>query len=173
MYLILELYGCTKEPNEGLHWNADKQFTEISRIEREHPYLRGRRVLGVADPAIWNKESSGLSIADVAARHGVKFSPGNNDRINGWAQCHNRLAFDGQGRPMMYVFEHCTAFRRTIPLLLYDENKPEDLDTEGEDHEADAWRYLCVANPIKAPVPRNDKIILPGMDPLEMRVKIR
>lgn len=173
MYLILELYGCTEEPNEGLHWNADRQFSEIARIEREHPYLRRRKVLGVADPAIWNKESTGLSIADTAARHGVMFSPGNNDRINGWAQCHNRLAFDASGRPMMYVFSHCAAFRRTIPTLLYDENRPEDLDTEGEDHEADAWRYLCAANPIKAPTPRNDKIVLPGMDPLELHGRRR
>ena len=169
MYLILELYGCGQEPNTGLHWTADKQFSEIHRIETEHPWLRRRQVRGVADPAIWNRESTGISIADVAARCGVQFSPGNNDRINGWAQCHNRLAFDEHGRPGMYVFDHCTAFRRTIPTLLYDEHKVEDLDTEGEDHEADAWRYLCAANPIKAPVPVQRKIVLPQMDPLELR----
>lgn len=169
MYLILELYGCGAEPNEGLHWSADKQFEEVARIEREHPYLRGRKIQGIADPAIWSKESTGFSIADTAAKHGVYFSPANNDRINGWAQCHNRLAFDANGRPGMYVFPHCKGFRRTIPTLLYDENKPEDLDTEGEDHEADAWRYLCMENPIKAPVIKEQKIIVPGMDPLEMK----
>ena len=130
--------------------------------------MRGRRILGVADPAIWSPESNGISIAETAARFGVQFTPGNHDRINGWAQCHNRLAFDGNGRPGMYVFEHCKGFRRTIPTLLYSETKPEDLDTDGEDHEADAWRYLCMQNPIKAPTPRTNKIILPGMDPLEM-----
>ena len=168
MYLILELYGCGKEPNEGLHWNADKQFDEIARIEREHPWLKGKRIQGVADPAIWGKESTGMSVADTAAKHGVQFTPGDHDRLNGWAQCHNRLAFDQNGRPMMYVFEDCTAFRRTIPTLLYDENKPEDLDTDGEDHEADAWRYLCMLNPIKAPVVRQKKIVVPHMDPMEL-----
>ena len=168
MYLILEMYGCGAEPNEGIHWNADKQFSEVARIEREHPYLRGRKIQGIADPAIWSKESTGFSIADTAAKHGVYFSPANNDRINGWAQCHNRLAFNANGKPGMYVFSHCKGFRRTIPTLLYDENKPEDLDTEGEDHEADAWRYLCMENPIKAPVIKEQKIIVPGMDPLEM-----
>lgn len=173
MYLVLELYGCGKEPNTGIHWTAEKQFTEIARIEREHPYLKGRRILGVADPAIWSPESNGVSIAETAARLGVQFVPGNHDRINGWAQCHNRLAFDENGRPGMYVFEHCKAFRRTIPLLLYDDNKPEDLDSDMEDHEADAWRYICMQNPIKAPVPKNNKIILPGMDPLELSTRRR
>lgn len=168
LYLILELYGCGQEPNTGVHWTADKQFAEIARIEREHPWLRGKRIYGVADPAIWSKESTGLSIADAAAKHGVYFDRANNDRLNGWAQCHNRLAFDRNGRPGMYVFAHCAGFRRTIPTLLYDENRPEDLDTEGEDHEADAWRYLCMANPIKAPEQKEQKIVLPGMDPLEM-----
>ena len=35
---------------------------------------------------------------------------------------------------MMYVFKNCKAFIRTMPLLMYDEHKPEDLDTDGEDH---------------------------------------
>ena len=168
MYLILELYGCGQEPNVGLHWTADKQFSEIARIEREHPWLKGKKIQGIADPAIWAKESTGLSIAESAARNKVFFTPANNDRINGWAQCHNRLAFDARGVPRMYVFSHCTGFRRTIPTLLYSETRPEDLDTEGEDHEADAWRYLCMANPIKAPVIVQKPVIVPYMDPLEI-----
>jgi hypothetical protein len=40
-------------------------------------------------------------------------------------------------------------FIRTIPLLQYDEHKVEDLDTDGEDHIADAWRYFLMSRPIK------------------------
>lgn len=50
---------------------------------------------------------------------------------------------------MMYVFNNCKAFIRTIPLLQYDEHKPEDLDTDGEDHVADEVRYFCMSRPIK------------------------
>jgi hypothetical protein len=49
---------------------------------------------------------------------------------------------------MMYVFSNCKAFIRTIPLLQYDEHKPEELDTDGEDHAADEARYLCMSRPI-------------------------
>jgi hypothetical protein len=147
VYHILELYGCTKTPNEGVKWTPPQVFAEIARIEREHPWLKGRKVVGIADPAIWNAET-GKSIADVAAEHSVFFQKGDNERIAGWMQCHYRLAFDENGYPMFYVFSNCKHFIRTIPLLQYDEHKPEDLDTDGEDHIADAWRYMLMSRPI-------------------------
>jgi hypothetical protein len=68
-------------------------------------------------------------------------------------QMHYRLAFDENGFPMMYVFENCKAFIRTIPLLQYDEHKVEDVDTDGEDHVADESRYFCMSRPIKPRIP--------------------
>ena len=146
-YRILELYGCTKTPNEGLKWTPPKVFSEIANIEREHRWLRGKHIIGIADPAIWNAET-GKSIAEVAADHGVFFTKGDHERIAGWMQVHYRLAFDENGFPMMYVFSNCKAFIRTIPLLQYDEHKPEDLDSDGEDHCADEVRYFCMSRPI-------------------------
>ena len=146
-YRILELYGCTKTPNEGVKWTPPKVFSEIARIEREHRWLKGKHIIGIADPAIWNAET-GKSIAEVAADHGVFFTKGDHERIAGWMQVHYRLAFDDNGFPMMYVFSNCKAFIRTIPLLQYDEHKPEDLDSDGEDHCADEVRYFCMSRPI-------------------------
>ena len=147
-YRILELYGCTGTPNEGVKWTPPKVFSEIHRIETEHRWLAGKKIIGIADPAIWDAET-GESIADVAAKHQVFFNPGDNKRIPGWMQVHYRLAFDDNGFPMMYVFSNCKAFIRTIPLLQYDEHRPEDLDTDGEDHVADEVRYFCMSRPIK------------------------
>lgn len=148
VYRILELYGCTRTPNEGLKWHPDKVFAEIARVEQEHPWLKGKSIQGVADPAIWDAES-GESYAETAARHHVYFTKGDNARIPGWMQMHYRLAFDSNGFPMMYVFRNCRAFIRTIPLLQYDEHKVEDLDTDGEDHVADETRYFLMSRPIK------------------------
>ena len=147
-YRILELYGCTKTPNEGVKWTPDKVFGEIHRIETEHRWLQGKNIIGIADPAIWDAEM-GESLAEIAAKYRVYFSPGDHKRIPGWMQMHYRFAFDDNGFPMMYVFSNCKAFIRTIPLLQYDEHKPEDLDTEGEDHVADEVRYFCMSRPIK------------------------
>ena len=126
----------------------DRQFAEIRRIETEHPWRQGREITGVADPAIWDA-SRGESVAQTAARYGVYFSPGDNERIAGWMQCHYRLQFDENGYPRMYVFRNCRAFIRTVPLMLYSQTRPEDLDTALEDHVCDEWRYFCMSRPVR------------------------
>lgn len=149
LYRILELYGCVpNEPNTGIKWSPDEIFKEIRRIEDEHPWLKGKKIGGVADPAIWDA-SHGESIAETAERYRIYFDKGDNQRIPGWMQVHYRMRFDENGIPMMYIFSNCKAFIRTIPLMIYDAHKPEDIDTDMEDHVADETRYMCMANPIK------------------------
>lgn len=169
LYRIMELYGCTSEPNTGVRWTPDKQFMEIAKLEREHPWLKGREIQGVADPAIWDA-SRGESIADTAMRYGVYFTPGDHQRIPGWMQCHYRLQFDENGYARCYVFENCEGFIRTIPQLLFDEHRPEDLDSDGEDHIADEWRYMCMSRPIQPirEVPQRTNFIDP-LDQLRKR----
>lgn len=169
VYRILELYGCTDTPNEGVKWTPERVFAEIHRIETEHRWLRGKTIQGVADPAIWDAET-GESIADVAARYRVYFDKGDHARLPGWMQVHYRLYFDDNGYPMMYVFKNCKAFIRTMPLLQYDEHRVEDLDTDGEDHVADEVRYFLMTRPIKprkAPLPEAKQA-----DPLKMFLDI-
>lgn len=165
IYRILELYGCTNTPNEGVKWVPDKVFAKIAEIERDHPWLAGQEIIGVADPAIWDAET-GVSYAETAAKHGVFFQRGDNRRIPGWMQCHYRLAFDDEGYPQMYVFSTCKSFIRTIPMLEYDAHNVEDIDTTQEDHIADEWRYFCMARPIKPTLQVERKT--PMIDPLNM-----
>lgn len=158
LYRFLELYGCTRNPNEGVKWSPDQQFRKIRQLEQEHPWLKGRQITdSVADPAIWDR-SRGESIADTAARYGIYFTPGDNNRIPGWMQVHYRLQFDENGYPRMYVFDTCKAFLRTMPLMMYDETNPEDIDTRLEDHCPDEVRYLCMSRPV-APITRPEKTI--------------
>ena len=168
LYRVLELYGCTGTPNEGLRWTPDQQFRKIAEIERTHPWLRGKKIEGVADPAIWDG-SRGESIAETAMRYGVYFTPGDNGRIPGWMQVHYRLQFDENGYARMYVFEGCAAFIRTIPLMMYDRYRVEDLDTKLEDHVADETRYLCMSRPVRPIRSVPERQIL--SDPLNMMNK--
>ncbi len=147
-YRILEYYGCQAgRPDTGLQLTAAEVFSHVAEVERTHPYLAGRRILGVADPSIWNAES-GESIAEVAARCRVYFQKGDNARIPGWMQLHNRLRFDERGRPMMQVFSTCVDLIRTLPALVYSVHRVEDVDTTQEDHAADEARYFCMMRPI-------------------------
>lgn len=147
-YRILELYGCTDTPNEGVKWIPGLVFSRIHAIECQHRWLKNKTIHGIADPAIWDAET-GESIADTAAKHQVYFSPGDNKRLAGWMQVHYRLAFDENGFARMYFFSGCRAAIRTLPLLQYDPRNPEDLDTSAEDHAADEIRYFCMSRPIK------------------------
>ena len=167
-YLILQLYGCTQTPNEGLKWYPDRIFEEIHRIETTHRWLKGKRITGVADPSIWDV-SRGEAIIDSADRHFVYFSRGDNKRIPGWMQVHYRLAFDEEGYPMAYFFNTCAAAIRTLPLLRFSDVNPEDLDTSQEDHFADSFRYFCMSRPI-TPQQCAEKTPI-GDDPLELNTK--
>ena len=166
IYRILELYGCTENPDEGVRWTPEKQFSKIREIEQTHPWLKGRRIDGVADPAIWDT-SRGESVYETALRHRIYFTKGDNRRIPGWMQMHYRMAFDEEGYPQMYVFKGCRAFIRTIPNLMFSDTEPEDLDTRQEDHAADESRYFCMSRPIR-PVRREAELALVD-DPLNMR----
>ena len=65
---------------------------------------------------------------------------------------------------MFYCFSTCRNFIRTLPNLVYDETDVEDIDTTQEDHIYDEFRYVCMANPIKARSVKAKPLIL--YDPL-------
>ena len=173
LYRIRELYGCRADrngqavPNTGVMWPVEKIAGEIRRIESEDPNLRGRTVHGICDPAIYQR-SGGESIGQIMERCGVYWDRGDNTRLSGKQQLHNRLAFDHMGKPMLYVFSTCRHFIRTVPALVYSQVDVEDVDTGGEDHIYDECRYVCMANPVASPA---DPVghAFNGFDPLEQR----
>lgn len=149
LYMIRELYGCTGAPNVGVKWEPAQVAREIKRIESEDPNLKDRRIFRVGDPAIWGSDGT-ESIGSLMERERVYFEKGDHARIDGKMQLHHRLAFDEEGKPMLYIFETCKHFIRTFPNLVYDETDVEDIDTDGEDHHYDQCRYVCMMNPIAA-----------------------
>lgn len=150
MYAIREYYGCTGTPNQGVKLEPGEVARRIKQIEADDPNLRGKRIHRIGDPAIWMSDGT-ESIGDLMSRERVHFDKGDHARISGKMQLHHRLAM-ADGIPMLYVFSTCKHFIRTVPALVYDETDVEDINTEGEDHIYDQCRYVCMANPIAAPV---------------------
>lgn len=169
LFRIMELYGATDQPNEGIHWTVDEQFARIAEIESTHPWLKGREIRGVADPACWAGKDRGISTMDVASRYGLHFKRGENARIPGWMQMRYRMQFDRNGYAKMYVFKTCRAFIRTIRLQMYDPKHPDDMDTALEDHVMDEARYMCMSRPITPALPEAPADIM--FDPLNMQRK--
>lgn len=171
IFRIQELYGCQHDrggnavPDTGVKWDPTKIARKIREMEDQDPNLKGRNIIGIADPAIF-EESTGESIAAMMAREGVYFQRGDHTRIAGKMQCHYRLAMDANGYAKFYVFNKCREFIRTIPSLVYDETNVEDIDTKQEDHIYDEWRYVMMQNPISPP--REPEDVIHEYDPLNM-----
>lgn len=167
MYVCTEWYLWNGTPNTGIGWTNKQQAAEAARIEREHPYLKGRNIRGWADPSIWDgsHDTYGISCAEEFEKHGIWMDKGNNERIPGWMQIRERLKFDEDGFAKLYIFNSCQNLIRTFPLMLFDEKKCEDLDTSLEDHNLDALRYGCMGRPIAPRLIANPNI--PMCDPLE------
>lgn len=142
-----EWYGAS-EPNVGLKLTAEAVAEGI--VKRDG---KDRFAYSVADPSCW-KVDGGPSIAErmLLGSSRVMWRKADNQRINGWDQMRQRfIGYDDQ--PMIYCFSTCVDSIRTIPLLQHDENKPEDIDTDMEDHAADDWRYACMSRPWQKPNP--------------------
>jgi len=116
----------------------------------------------VADPSIF-KVDGGPSIAENMASEGVYFEPADNTRqgargaISGWDQVRFRLRGDGNNNPLLVFFATCRDVIRTLPILQHDERRPEDLDTEAEDHAADTVRYACSSRPFIREEPKQQR----------------
>lgn len=134
-----EWYGASA-PNVGLKFTAEQVAAGIA--ERE---IGDSIAYRVADPACW-KVDGGPSIAARMSAAGVVFKEADNSRLAGWDQVRDRLI--GEDLPMLYFFDTCTHLIRTFPALQHDEARPEDVDTDGEDHAGDEVRYACMSRPI-------------------------
>lgn len=102
----------------------------------------------------------GPSTAEVFAKHGVYLTPGDDkDRLAKIKQFRNRIAVpeDPKQMPMLMVYPECRQFIRTIPTLVIDKNRIEDVDTKGEDHCYDAACHICMARPIHPQPPKKLK----------------
>ena len=153
-----EWYGCREgKPDTGLKLTAE----EVGRGIKERE--KGDNVRdGVLDPAAF-AEDGGPSIAHrMMDNKGPWFRPADNKRVTqrgamgGWDMMRHRLKGDEDGHVMMVIFSTCVDFWRTVPVLQHDDKRPEDLNTDAEDHIADEVRYACMSRPWLPRIAKND-----------------
>lgn len=152
VYRYKELYGWNGTRNQGAQNSLD-EIGERIRDFMEPERRAGIRVRGVADPAMWDGSKGLAPIHQIEQKCGIFFEKGDNARLAGKMQVHSRLAFNGEGRPMMQVFKNCRQFIATVPFLSYSLTKPEDVDTAGEDHAYDETRYFLMTHPYAPAAP--------------------
>ncbi len=144
-----EWYGASA-PNVGLKMIVEDIADGIRQREKgENISYR------VADPACW-KVDGGPSHFERFMKKGVLFRPADNARVAGWDQLRARM--QGDDAPMIYWFSTCLDSIRTIPALQHDEHKPEDIDSDGEDHAGDDTRYAVMSRPYTRKIPGSQPI---------------
>lgn len=131
-----EWYGCEEnESDVGLRLTVEDVARGILKREDEEISY------SMADPAVF-KEDGAESQAERFLKMGIAFERADNARIAGWDLMRERMK-----EKTFLVMNNCRDFIRTIPVLLHDTRKPEDLDTTMEDHIADEVRYGLMSRP--------------------------
>lgn len=126
-------------------------------VERSH---------GIGDPHMWSKMpyQSGDTIAVQWAKAGLRLGKAqgwtSEDRIAGWQKIRDYLLpmetlVDGEAahRPALVVMSSCPELIRTLPLQVFDDLRPEDLEKNDDDNLVDCLRYLCMHRPRRVKVP--------------------
>jgi len=129
------------------------KLDEQVRLAREAVKATEEKIKAVVlDPAMFGKVNhKGEQFEPMASDWKAVFNnvvPGNNERIVGWRLMREML--DWQERPdggvlvpprLFFIQGTCPNAIRTLPNLICNEHNLEDVDTDKEDHAADAIRY--------------------------------
>lgn len=161
MIRIHEWYGWEKgKPNKGLRLSSNQLGKGIKEQEQflKREYNVKRILKGPADASIFGDESDAESIAskiskayygyDRKANIFVASNKKPGTRVTRWQLIRDRLESalkKDLEAPHMYSFDTCReGFIRTIRELPRDEDNPDDLDTDAEDHALDETAYMVL-----------------------------
>lgn len=149
VWIYREYYETGKDIDEHAK-NIKRLSIDADGIEEEYVYT-------VIDTAAFAKAGYSETTSDIFERHGVTgLVPAAKERIVGWNAVHYYLRWDLSTPPKLRIFSVCVNIIRTLPLAQHDKLKPEDIDTDGEDHALDELRYLLrTLREVKAPKAEN------------------
>jgi hypothetical protein len=160
LFRIGEWYGGDpKADNEGIRLNSiniGKGIYEREKILKERLGIKYINP-GPADSSIFDKtddESIALKVnagyGSMSGGHPEIFVPANKasgTRQRGLELLRTHLEASLQKpmeHPGIFIFDACTDWIRTVPVLPRDEKDPEDIDTDAEDHAYDETRYRLI-----------------------------
>ena len=104
-----------------------------------------------ASPDMWQKRGNdyqrGESIAETFASSGVYLTRADPARIAGWTRMREYLATAPDGVPWWQIFSTCEHLIRTLPALVHDAHRVEDVSDKCEDHGPESCRYFLFSRP--------------------------
>ena len=157
IYVYREIYGRKKVPSKWAELMLEATGAEQLAYKKLDPKAWGSWLRG--------ESQTGVSIAESFGACGWDCTPaaaGPGDRIIGWTRIREYLAYEEDEsipevlrclenlkiKPKLYVFRNCRNLIRTLPALIHDEIRVEDVQRKGlEDHAPDALRYGLMTRP--------------------------
>lgn len=147
-------YCClwlAKDPATGRVVVYDEDYGEgyengvqAERIKDMTP-ANHRIAISYADPSMWIKshhvDVNAKAGKDIYADHGIYLTKGDNDRKAGLAKIRELLRPKADGLPGLIILSRCRNLIWQFENLPMSSTKPEDVDTNFEDHAYDALRY--------------------------------
>jgi hypothetical protein len=150
-----EWYGTEEVgSNRGLKMSATdvaKGIVEREKRLRKEGWIRYDVAPGPADNQIFEvRERNTDSIAKMMEDQGVRWTrsdKGAGSRKNGLELLRNRLeaVMKNKEEAGIYFMDNCLATKSTLPVIPRDEDDPDDVDTDSEDHVYDDTRYRVLA----------------------------
>lgn len=143
--LVDELYlSHPKDLSKGLHLTIPEQSERI-KVFCQRWKISPLNGQNIADDACFSNDGR-QSIADEFLKSGVRWKrAGKGDRLPGWEHLRTLMRQAGDRElPGLYVSESCKAWWELMPLVPRSEKNPWDVDTNANDHAADATRYICL-----------------------------
>ncbi len=93
------------------------------------------------------KDSPGETVADEFQKLRMNVEPADNRRIIGWQRMREFMAEAPDEQPWWQIFTSCENLLRTIPEMIHDKLKVEDVSGDCEDHAPEAARYGVMSRP--------------------------
>lgn len=151
LFRFAEWYGWNGSENEGLRLE-DSLIAEGIHEREQKLGISDRPIVRIAGPDCWNKKpdykggGQGPSTATVFQQKGITLRPGDPSREIKIRAFRERIALPASSLelPRLVVYSSCKQFLRTIPSLAIDEDHPEDIDTEQEDHVYDEACHIVM-----------------------------
>ena len=144
VFVYDELYGKEKHPMEVGELIAKKSQGQNIEMSLGDPSMWTR------NPMSWRAEHAAM-YTDATIAHSMmgnaeqplvpNLNPANNDRVNGWRNMAQLMKVTDKPPNFIVIKGAAPNLVRTIPEMICDEKRPEDLDTTLEDHAVDACRY--------------------------------
>ncbi len=94
-----------------------------------------------------SKAQPGETVAEEFRKLSINVEPADNRRVLGWQRMREYMSNAPDNEPWWCIFNNCSNLIRTLPQMIHDKKRVEDISGDCEDHAPEAARYFLMSRP--------------------------